>query len=517
MDPEEFRRRGYELIDFIADYLTRVDRFPVCSPIKPGGVLERLPAHPPEHGVGWDRIINDATADDGPIMAGITHWQHPGFFGFFPANTSYPAILGDLLSSGLGVQGMLWLTSPACTELETRVLDWLAELLGLPDTFKSTATVHGGRGGGGGGGGVIQGTASEATLVALLAARERALAAHPGVGGDRLTLYASTQAHSSVIKAAMIAGMARSSEDRSRVHLVDVDRNGAMRTDELARLIDEDRLAGHVPAFVCATMGTTGTTAVDPIDGIARVLDGYPLAERRGGGTHRPWLHVDAAYAGAALVCPELRWMAKGLEHADSFCFNPHKWLLTTFDCDCFWTRDRESLIRALSVTPEYLRNAASASRSVIDFRDWQVPLGRRFRSLKLWFVLRHYGRSGLQAYIREHVRLAAKLEALVRRDERFALTAPRTTGLLCFALRGSTSTQADDRNRQLLERVNATNRVFLTHTTLPQAMQGPEGGHGAYTLRLAIGAVSTREEHIDAAWGLIREHADAVCSGHDE
>jgi aromatic-L-amino-acid decarboxylase len=379
---------------------------------------------------------------------------------------------------------MLWATSPAATELEIRVLDWMAEMLGLPGMFHSASP---------GGGGVIEGTASEGTLVALLAARKRAGAA-TGAAAGHPTLYASTQAHSSVIKAAMIAGLADGPDDRRCVRLIDTDESLAMRPDRLERAIEADLAARCRPFFVCATVGTTSTTAVDPLAAIG------PIARR-----HGLWLHIDAAHAGSACVCPEHRGLLLGVEQADSIGVNPHKWLLTNFDCGLLWTRDRASLTGALSITPEYLRTAAAESGepAAIDYRDWQVPLGRRFRALKLWFVIRHYGVEGLRAHVREHLRLAALLEGWIRADDRFRLVAPRTVNLVCFRLadRGGDD---DDRNRRLLARVNATGRAYLTHTVLP--------GIG-FVLRLCIGGTFTRESHVREAWRLIARTADGVDS----
>lgn len=485
MSPEQFRELGRTFVDFIADYMEQVERYPVLSRSRPGEVYEALPEHPPRSpgsAEEWAEVFKDLTR---VVLPGLTHWQSPNFFGFFPANTSGPAILGELLSAGLGVQGMLWLTSPACTELEMKVLDWLAEMLELPAGFRST----------GAGGGVIHGTASEATLTAMVAARRRALDGGAPSGG-RLAAYASTEAHSSVVKAAMISGVAAGSEDGEGVRLIEVDSEGRMRIDRLREALGVDVAAGRRPFFVCATVGTTGTTALDPVAEIAGALDTAP---------RRPWLHVDAAHAGAACICPEFRpWLA-GVERADSFCFNPHKWLLTNFDCDCFYIADRRALIESLSISPEYLRNRASQSGAVIDYRDWQIPLGRRFRALKLWFVIRHYGVEGLRAHVREGVRLAALFEGLVRADDRFEVSAPRRMNLVCFRLRapaGAGRDEADALNRGLLERINATGRAFLTHGALPQAMGG------GVVLRLAIGGTATREEHVRGAWALIAECA---------
>jgi aromatic-L-amino-acid decarboxylase len=504
MTPDEFRKFGHRMVDWIAEYWGRVEQFPVLSQVRPGDVLARLPLHAPERGLAgigaqrerhlplpgpppggegdWDSIFRDL---EEIILPGITHWQSPNFFAYFPANASGPGVLGELLSAGLGVQGMLWATSPACTELETRVLDWLAEMIALPASFMSTSAS---------GGGVIQGTASEATLVAMLAARNRADDGDSKAG--RLVAYTSSQAHSSIIKAAMIAGIADGPEDREHVRLIDVDGRYAMNVDALEREMQADLAAGRRPFFVCATVGTTSSGAVDSIRELAGVVDRMnlppsPLPRGGGGGV---WLHVDAAHAGAACVCPEFRWMLEGVEGADSIAFNPHKWLLTNFDCNCFWTRDRRAITDALSVTPEYLRNAASESGQVIDYRDWQIPLGRRFRALKLWFVIRHYGVEGLRTYIREHVRLAVLFEGWVKEDQRFEVAAPRSLSLVCFRLRGD-GAAADAKNRELMERINGSGKAYLTHTVLS----------GRVVLRIAIGATLTREEHVRAAWDLIR------------
>jgi aromatic-L-amino-acid/L-tryptophan decarboxylase len=504
MSPQQFRELGRQVIDWIADYLETVGDRPVRSAASPGDILASLPAEPPARGEDWSRILGDL---DRVIMPGITHWQSPGFFAYFPANGSFPAILGDLVSTGLGVNGMLWATSPALTELEIRVMDWLGAMIGLPREFLSGSRgAAPGSAGAMQGGGVIQGTASEATLVALVAARHRALrdlAARGQASGDaasRLVIYTSTQAHSSVVKAAMIAGFAADAADRARVRLVETDAAFAMDAHRLADAMALDESRGLIPCFVCATVGTTSSTAVDPLADIG------PICVRTGG--PRAWLHVDAAMAGAACVCPEHRALLRGVEHADSVAFNPHKWLLTNFDLGAMWTRDRAAVIDGLAITPEYLRNTASGAGSVTDFRDWQIPLGRRFRALKLWFVIRHYGVEGLQAYIREHMRLALIFEQLLAADARFEIVAPRTITLVCFRLRarpGEPASQTSDRNRRLLEAINATGRAYLSHTVLPL------GGHDAYVLRMAIGGARTEERHVRDAWRLIADLAGTV------
>ena len=495
MTGAEFRRRGREAVDFIADYWERLEGRPVLCPLAPGETAAKLPSHPPERGEEWDAIFGDL---DRVVVPGLTHWQSPNFFAYFPANSSFPAIIADLISTGLGVQGMLWATSPACTEIETRVLDWLVEMLGLPGEFLSTSN----------GGGVIHSTASEAVLTAVVAARHAARQRRRAAdtADENFTVYASTQAHSSVIKAAMIAGLADGPEDRTHVRLLDVDERYAMRVDLLEREIERDIAAGRRPLFACATIGTTSSTAVDPVAEIGEVC-------RR----HGVWLHVDAAFSGSALLCPEMRWMSRGVELADSFCFNPHKWMLTSFDCSCFWVRDRAALVRALSIAPEYLRNAATQSGQVIDYRDWQIPLGRRFRALKLWMVIRHYGVEGLRAYLREHVRIAALFEDWVRADGRFEIVTPRTTSLVCFRLRpraGEQPADTDARNRRLLEKLNASGEIYLTHTVLPSTVKATKideqsSGASRYILRMAIGGTQTRESHVASAWEKIRKASE--------
>jgi aromatic-L-amino-acid/L-tryptophan decarboxylase len=484
LSPEEFRRLGYQMVDWIADYWARLESFPVRAAVAPGEVLAKLPEHPPEEGLGsdegWEAVFRDL---EQVVLPGITHWQSPSFFAYFPANASGPAVLGELLSAGLGVQGMLWATSPAATELETRVLDWLAELTGLPASFRSDS---------GTGGGVIQGTASEATLVAMVAARERVRAR---LGREaELVAYTSTQAHSSVLKAAMVSGVARGVSDGVHLRQLGTDAGHALSPALLEKALREDLAAGRQPFFVCASLGTTSSGAMDPVRALAEVLARTGVTGAGG------WLHVDAAWAGSALICPEHRAMLEGLEAVDSFAFNPHKWLLTNFDCNAFYTRERKALQDALSVMPEYLRNAATASGAVIDYRDWQVPLGRRFRALKLWFVLRHYGAKGLRAYLREHIRQAELFTSWVQADARFELAVPRSLALVCFRLRprpGEEPAATDARNRQLLERLNATGKAFLTHTVLP----GVDGAPARYVLRMAIGAPRTEERHVRAVW----------------
>jgi aromatic-L-amino-acid decarboxylase len=464
MSPEEFRRQGHALVDWIADYRSRIESFPVLSRVQPGEIRARLPANPPAAGEPFDQILADI---DRIVLPGITHWQSPNFYAFFPSNSSGPGILGDLLSSGLGVQGMLWSTSPACTELETHVLDWLVPMLGLPEKYLSSRE----------GGGVIQDTASSSTLCALIAARERTthFASNRKGCDGRLIAYCSTQTHSSIDKAMKVAGMGS-----DNLRHIPVDENFAMRPEALARQVADDIRSGLVPCFVCATVGTTSSCAIDPVREIARVCGGHKL-----------WLHVDAAMSGTAALCPEFRFIHDGVELADSYTFNPHKWMFTTFDCNCFYVADRKHLIQTLSILPEYLRNQASESGAVIDYRDWHIQLGRRFRSLKLWFVIRHYGVEGLQHHIREHVRLAQQFVEWVRGDARFELAAPARLNLVCFRLRSG-----DEDNQRLMDRLNASGDLYLTHTKLDSK----------FTLRLCIGQTNTEARHVLRAWERIQE-----------
>lgn len=462
MSADEFRKQGHALIDWLADYALHVDQYPVLSQAAPGEIRLKLPPSAPQIGESFDEIMADFERD---ILPGITHWQSPNFFAYFPANNSGPSILGELLSAGLGVQGMMWLTSPACTELETHVLDWIADVLHLPATFKSTGT----------GGGVIQDSASSATLCALLAARERATrfnSKETGANG-RLIAYCSTQTHSSMEKACAVAGIGRE-------NLRKIPTDSLLRLDAtaLGAQIEADRAAGLLPFFVCATIGTTSTLAVDPVPAIADICV-----------EQRLWLHVDAAMAGSAAMCEEHRSLHRGVEHADSYCFNPHKWMFTNFDCDCFFVADRQELIDTLTILPEYLGNEHSERGEVIDYRDWQIPLGRRFRALKLWFVLRHYGVEGLKHHIREHIALTQRFADWVNSAENFEIVVPVNLNLVCFR-----HVAGDEFNRKLLETLNRSGRLFISHTTV----------NDSYCLRFCIGQTATTESHVSTAWRLI-------------
>ena len=466
MTPEEFRLHGKAVVDWIADYYKRIESYPVMSRAKPGEIRASLPKNAPQEGEPFEAMLRDV---EKLILPGLTHWQSPNFFAFFPSNTSFPSIMGEMLSAGLGVQGMLWATSPACTELETHMLDWLVEMLDLPKKFLSTTT----------GGGVIQDTASNSSLCALLAARERATNYTSNERGcdGKLVVYTSSQAHSSIEKAVKIAGIGR-----ENLRLIEVDKNFAMRPEALAAQIQRDLAEGHTPCFVCATVGTTSSNAMDPVRAIGEIC-----------GKHKIWLHVDAAMSGTAALCPEFRWIHDGLELADSYCFNPHKWMFTNFDCDCFYVADRAALIRTMSVLPEYLRNKATESGAVIDYRDWHVQLGRRFRALKLWFVIRHYGVEGLKHHVRRHVELAQQLASWVQEDSDFELAAPAPLNLVCFRHRSDDAT-----NQKIMDRLNQSGTLYLTHTKLD----------GKFTLRVCVGQTNTELRHVESAWNRVREAA---------
>ena len=471
MSPEQFREEGKKVIDWIADYYKNVENFPVLSQVAPGEIISSLPENPPQKGESVDAMMRDI---DEKIMKGITHWQSPNFYAFFPSNTSFPSILGDLVSSGLGVQGMIWATSPAATEVETRVLDWLADIMDMPAKFKSTST----------GGGVIQDTASTSALTAVIAARERATNFQSNKSGVRqkLVAYISTQTHSSLEKAIKMAGIGV-----DNLRLIDVDEQFAMNHELLDKQIQTDKAAGYIPFFICAALGTTSSNAVDPIREIGKI------AQRE-----NCWFHIDGAMSGTAMVCPEYRHHMDGVELADSFVFNPHKWMFTNFDCDVFWVGNRNDLINTFSILPEYLKNKATESGAVFDYRDWHVQLGRRFRSLKLWFVIRHYGVEGLQFHIRKHIEMAQSFAQWVRHTDGFEIVVNPLFNLVCFRHKNG-----DDFNLKLMNKVNETGKIYFTHTKL----------NNRIVLRICIAQTHTEPEHVKAAWDLITQTAEQLKS----
>ena len=461
MSPDEFRRHGHEVVEWVASYMERVGELPIASRVKPGEIRAKLPDAAPEEPEPFAALLRDL---DEVVLPGITHWQSPGWFAYFPANVSPPSILAELVSAGLGAQGMIWATSPALTEIEAHVLDWLVDLLGLPPHFKTAV---------GPGGGVIQMSASDSTHLVHVVARERAL--RGGAAIDRLVAYGSSQAHSSVERGARVAGYAH-------VRQLEVDGAFALRPDALRAAVEADRAAGLHPAIVTSAIGTTGTGAVDPIAPVADVAAEHGL-----------WHHVDAAWAGSAMLCEEHRTHQAGAERADSYTFNPHKWLFTNFDCNVLWVADRAPLIETLSSLPPYLRNAATESGEVIDYRDWHVPLGRRFRALKLWWVLRSYGAAGLRALLREHVALAQELGRRVDEHPRLERVAPVSFALVCFRHAGG-----DAATDALAAAINAVPTLHVTPSTVD----------GTRFVRVAVGQTRTTAGDVERLWRTIADAA---------
>lgn len=472
MDPEEFRREGYRVVDWIAQYFADPGRYPVMSRVKPGEVRGALPASAPERGERFDAILQDF---ERIIVPGITHWNHPGFFAYFAISGSGPGVLGEMLSAALNAQGMLWRTSPSVTELEEVVMGWLRDLMGLPPSFQ----------------GVIYDTASVSSLHALAAAREAAV---PGVRREgmagradlpRYRVYCSEHAHSSIDKAVILIGIGHDA-----LRKIPADAEFRMRPDALEAAIAEDRRAGMVPLAVVATVGTTSATSVDPVEAIAGIC------EREG-----VWLHVDCAYAGVAAIVPEYRPILRGVDRADSMVVNPHKWLFTPFDLSAFYTRRMDVLVRAFALTPEYLRTAEAGS--VRNLMDTGVQLGRRFRALKLWMILRHFGAEGIRRRLAEHMRLARLFASWVDDHPGFERLAPVPFSVVCFRAHPRGKPELDEEglerlNQQLLDRLNATGEVFLSHTKLD----------GRFVLRLAVGNLHTEERHVRRAWELVRQLA---------
>jgi len=452
LDLDAFREHGYALIDWIADYLGGIESRPVVEPVEPGAVRSRLPSEAPETPEPFEDLLRDL---DEIVVPGLTHWQHPGWFAYFPGQSSPPSILGELAASGLGIQGMMWSTGPAVTEVEAHVLDWLVDLTGAPEAWKTT----------GPGGGVLQMSASDSTHTALVVARE-ACRQRTGEPAESMVAYASAQAHSSIEKGAKVAGY-------GHVRLVEVDDRFAARPEALKGAIAADLDAGLTPTFLCGSVGTTGTTAIDPVRPFGEIAARHDL-----------WFHVDAAYAGAAMICEEFRHHQDGLELAQSYTFNAHKWLATNFDCSIFWVADRRPLIDTLTIVPPYLRNARSDSGEVIDYRDWHVPLGRRFRALKLWWVLRSFGAEGLRSRIRANVRQAQELAAWVDEQPQLEMIAPTPFGLVSFA-----HADGDEATQALVEAINADGASHV----LPSVVSDRT------FIRVSIGSTWTEDRHVDA------------------
>ncbi len=468
MEKDEFRRWGHEMVDWIADYLEDVEDYPVNPDVDPGDIKDEIASSPPQEGEDMEEIWQDFQDD---IMPGITHWQHPGWFAYFPCNNSYPSILGELLSAGLGIQGMVWATSPAAEELEEQVMDWLRDLLLLPDEFR----------------GVIQDTASTSTFCALLTAREDATDFSSNYEGvpNHLRVYATAQTHSSIEKGVRLAGYGS-----KNIVEIDDDDEFAMKPEDLRKAIQEDRRNGKKPACVVATIGTTASTAIDPLPEIGKICQEEDV-----------WLHVDAAFAGTAAILEERRDLLEGSEYMDSFVFNPHKWMVTNFDCSAYFVRDPKKLIKTMTIDPEYLKTAYDDE--VNNYRNWGIQLGRRFRALKLWFVLRSYGVEGIKSMVRRHLELAEKFRGWIEESGEFELMAPVNLSMVCFRWNDGTYAEEElnEINRQLLDRINSSGEVYLSHSELA----------GKFILRLVVAQRSTEDRHVEKARRIIREAAAKI------
>jgi len=468
MDRDEFRKFGYELIDWIAEYYDTIENHPVKSRVKPREVMDKLPPNPPNAGESFENIMEDFK---NIILPGITHWQSPNFFAYFPANSSMPSVLAELLTSALAVQGMVWETSPAATELEELVMNWLKEMTGIPVYFH----------------GVIQDTASTATLVALLSAREKITSFdvnESGFQSNKYRVYCSTEAHSSIEKAVKVAGFGRKSLRR-----IQVDEQLRMIPEELEKYIQSDIKNGFIPACVVSAIGTTGTVAIDPLQSVAEICKKYSV-----------WHHVDAAYAGSAMIIEENRKFIEGIEEADSYVFNPHKWMFTNFDCSAYFVKDKEILIRTFEIMPEYLKTAAD--NQVNNYRDWGIQLGRRFRALKLWFVIRSMGVEGIKEKIRNHITWAKEFAEEIRKEKHFEIHEPQNLGLVCFRLHLPSVPDQEKRNqinKRFLETINNTGKAYLSHTKV----------HGEFTLRFVVAQTNVTRDHVWNAWKMIKEIAE--------
>lgn len=457
MNTNEFRKYAHELVDWMADYWENIHDFPVKSAAEPQSIYNQLPANAPSKGLGFAEIFQDFQQI---IMPGVTHWQHPNFHAYFPANVSPPSVLAEMLTASMGLQCMVWQTSPAAAELEQKMMEWLREMCGLPQTWE----------------GVIQDTASSATLCAILSAREKI--SHFQINqkgfteGTKFRIYASNQAHSSIDKAVKIAGLGM-----ENLQKIAVDENFALIPSELEKAILADLEAGFIPLCVIAALGTTSSVAMDSISQIAKICEKYAI-----------WLHIDAAYAGSAMLLPEFRHHLNGIERADSYVFNPHKWLLTNFDCSAYYVKDKGTLIQTFEILPEYLKTGVDSQ--VNNYRDWGVALGRRFRSLKLWFVIRTYGVEGLQAKIREHIALAQFFETELRKIKGMEILAPVNMNVVCFRFisdKNLSENAINQYNADLLAKMNDTGKVFLTHTKLNEK----------YTIRAVFGQTNVCKEDV--------------------
>ncbi|KAJ9153136.1 hypothetical protein P3X46_026612 [Hevea brasiliensis] len=480
---EEFRRKAHMIVDFIADYYMNIEKYPVLSQVEPGYLRKRLPESAPYNPEPIETILKDVQKH---IIPGITHWQSPNYFAYFPSSGSTAGFLGEMLSSGFNVVGFNWASSPAATELESIVMDWLGEMLELPRSFLFS----------GNGGGVIQGTTCEAILCTLIAARDQMISRVGKEKIGKLVVYGSDQTHFAFLKAAQIAGI---HPENIRAIKTTKATLFALSSDSFSLSVRSDLEAGLIPLFLCATVGTTATTTVDPLRPLCEVAN-----------QHSVWVHVDAAYAGNACICPEFNHFLDGVEGANSFSLNAHKWFFTTLDCCCLWVKDPCALVRSLSTNHELLRNKASDSAQVVDYKDWQIALSRKFRSMKLWLVLRSYGVTNLRNFLRRHVEMAKLFEGYVAEDNRFEIVVPRNFATVCFRIQpgaiavanGKLHDQdilANELNRKLLESVNASGCIYLTHAIVGEV----------YILRFAVGATLTEDRHVIMAWKVVQDHAD--------
>jgi aromatic-L-amino-acid decarboxylase len=472
MKPDEFRKHAHELVEWMAGYMENVESWPVKSSVKPGEIFVKIPDKPPLLPESFDSLMKDFNEI---IMPGVTHWQNPNFFAYFPANTSPASILAEMLIATLGAQCMIWETSPAAAELEEKMMIWLRELICLPSGFE----------------GVIQDSASTATLSAILTARERTTGFSCNIEGleksGTLKIYCSGQTHSSVEKAVKISGIGR-----KNLVKIPVREDYSMDPEKLKEAIIHDKNNGETPCCVVATLGTTGTTSIDPLRAIGEICH-----------ENNVWLHVDAAMAGTALILPEFQWMLDGKEYIDSFVFNPHKWMFTNFDCTAYFVKDAGALIKTFEILPEYLKTRTRGK--VNDYRDWGVPLGRRFRALKLWSVIRTYGVEGLREKVRSHIGIAAKLKEMISKEADFEILAPVIICVVCFRYNppGYNEDQVNVFNENLNHQLNDSGKLYLSHTVL----------NGKYTLRMVTAQTNVTIEHVQSAWLLIKETARHLIS----
>ena len=470
-DIDEFKKSAYEFIDWIVDYYKNIESFPVKSNVKPKEIFNKIPDSPPQKQESINNIFSDF---QNIILPGITHWQSPNFFAYFPANSSYPSLLAEMLISALGAQCMKWETSPAAAELEEKVMNWLRDMLGIPDNFT----------------GVIQDTASTSTLVSILTAREKFSDYKINNSGfkdfNNFRVYCSSETHSSIEKAVKIAGIGK-----DNLIKIDVDDEYRMNSKLLKEKIQEDISFGYKPLCVVAALGSTGSTAVDPLTEISEICKEYDI-----------WLHVDAAFAGSALILPEYRWMIKGIEQADSFVFNPHKWLFTNFDCSAYFVKDANALVKTFEIIPEYLKTISDSKTN--NYCDWGIPLGRRFRALKLWFVIRSFGVEELQNKLRYQIQITKELAEKIVLDKDFEILAPVNFTLICFRYKPKEINSEDELNKineHLLHSVNNTGKLFISHTKL----------NGKYSLRLVAAQTNVTKKHLEKAWELIKQKADSL------